>query len=118
MRSSDQSPSILLPGSIIQHHDCFEVRSEDGSIVRKFVFDDDALARDFEQDDQETSLPSRQEFCRQEIYSRGGEAVTIWNFAGVSNTAVGQRRCAIELPHNDIVLQSHFAAASMKRLSK
>ncbi len=34
-------------------------------------------ARDFEEDDQETSLPSRQEFCRREIYGRSGEAVTI-----------------------------------------
>ena len=30
---------------IIQHPDCFEVRSEDGSIVTKFVFDDDARRR-------------------------------------------------------------------------
>jgi hypothetical protein len=30
---------------IIQHHNCFEVRSEDGSIVRKFVFNNDALRR-------------------------------------------------------------------------
>ena len=30
---------------IIQHHDCFEVRSEDGWFVRKFVFDDDAHRR-------------------------------------------------------------------------
>ena len=45
MRSSDQSPSIVPSGRIIQHHDCFEVRSEDGSIVRKFVFDDDARRR-------------------------------------------------------------------------
>src|SRR5258708_14384613 len=34
-------------------------------------------ARDFDEDDQETSLPSRQEFCRQEIFGRSGEAVTI-----------------------------------------
>ena len=60
MRRPEQSPSIVpwggLPkGSrsaalmcamrIIQHHDCFEVRSEDGRIVRKFVFDDDARRR-------------------------------------------------------------------------
>ena len=30
---------------IIQHPDCFEVRSEDDSIIRKFVFDDDARRR-------------------------------------------------------------------------
>jgi ATP dependent DNA ligase domain len=34
-------------------------------------------ARDFDGDDQETGLPSRQEFCRQEIYGRSGEVVTI-----------------------------------------
>jgi hypothetical protein len=58
MRRPEQSPSIprgdlpkgprsgALMGAmrIIQHHDCFEVRSEDGSIV-KFVFDDDARRR-------------------------------------------------------------------------
>jgi hypothetical protein len=30
---------------IIQHGDCFEVRTEDGSIVRQFAFDDDASRR-------------------------------------------------------------------------
>ena len=30
---------------IIQHADCFEVRSERGSIVRKFAFDDNARRR-------------------------------------------------------------------------
>jgi hypothetical protein len=30
---------------IIQHADCFVVRSEDGSIVRKFAFDDNARRR-------------------------------------------------------------------------
>jgi hypothetical protein len=37
-------------------------------------------ARVFDEDDQETGLPSRQEFCRQEIYGRSGEAVTIGIF--------------------------------------
>jgi hypothetical protein len=46
MRRPEQSPSIVPPGRIIQHHDCFEVRSEEGgSIVRKFDFDDDARQR-------------------------------------------------------------------------
>ena len=30
---------------IIQHPDCFEVRSEDGSIVKQFAFDDNASRR-------------------------------------------------------------------------
>ena len=30
---------------IIQHADCFEVRSEDGSIVRQFAFNDNARRR-------------------------------------------------------------------------
>jgi hypothetical protein len=33
-------------------------------------------ARDLGEDDQETSLPSRQDFCRQELYGRNGKAVT------------------------------------------
>lgn len=30
---------------IIQHQECFEVRSDDGSIVRQFAFDDNASRR-------------------------------------------------------------------------
>ena len=30
---------------IIQHPDCFEVRSEDGSIIEQFAFDDNARRR-------------------------------------------------------------------------
>ena len=68
---------------IIQHADRFEVRSEDGSIVRQFAFDDNAPpARDLAEDDQETSLPSRQDFCRQELYGRNGEAMTRLEFCG------------------------------------
>src|SRR5260370_35698380 len=37
-------------------------------------------ARDFDEDDQETSLPSHQEFCRQERFGRSCEAVTIGMF--------------------------------------
>jgi hypothetical protein len=62
---------------IIQHPDCFEVRSEDGSIIEQFAFDDNARRRALGEDDQETGLPSRQDFCRQELYGRNGEAVTI-----------------------------------------
>jgi hypothetical protein len=42
-----ESPGPRFDGAmkIIQHADCFEVRSEDGSIVRKFAFDDDARWR-------------------------------------------------------------------------
>ena len=72
-----ESPGQRFDGAmkIIRHADCFEVRSEDGSIVRKFAFDDDARrARDFTEDDEETGLPSRQDFCRQELYGRNGEA--------------------------------------------
>src|SRR5260370_37826002 len=32
-------------------------------------------ARDLGEDDQETSVPSRQDFCRQELHGRNGEAV-------------------------------------------
>jgi hypothetical protein len=34
-------------------------------------------ARYLGEDDQETGLPSRQDFCRQELYGRNGEVVTI-----------------------------------------
>ena len=42
-----ESPGQRFVGAmkIIQHADCFEVRSEDGSIVRKFAFDDNARRR-------------------------------------------------------------------------
>src|SRR6266446_760931 len=79
-----ESPGQRFDGAmkIIQHADCFEVRSEDGLIVRQFAFDDNAPARDLAEDDQETSLPSRQDFCRQELYGRNGEAVTGLEFCG------------------------------------
>jgi hypothetical protein len=60
--------ALMAPMKIIQHADCFEVRSERGLIVRKFAF---------EEDDQEKSLPSRQSVCRQELYGRNGEAVDL-----------------------------------------
>jgi hypothetical protein len=34
-------------------------------------------ARDLGEDDQETSFPSRQDLCRQELYGRNGEAVDL-----------------------------------------
>jgi hypothetical protein len=42
-----ESPGPRFGGAmkIIQHADCFEVQSEDGSIVRKFVFDDNVRRR-------------------------------------------------------------------------
>src|SRR5207248_6789920 len=44
-----ESPGQRFDGAmkIIQHADCFEVRSEDGSIVRQFAFDDNARRRAF-----------------------------------------------------------------------
>src|SRR5258706_3678222 len=39
-------------------------------------------ARDLAEDEQETSLPSRQDFCRQELYGRNGEALTGLEFCG------------------------------------
>ena len=42
-----ESPEQRFDGAmkIIQHADCFEVRSEDGSIVRQFAFDDNTRRR-------------------------------------------------------------------------
>jgi hypothetical protein len=40
-----RSAALMGEMRIIQHPDCFEVRSEDGSVVGKFVFDDDARRR-------------------------------------------------------------------------
>jgi hypothetical protein len=37
--------ALLAAMKIIQHADCFEVRSEDGSIVRQFAFDNNARRR-------------------------------------------------------------------------
>ena len=42
-----ESPGQRFVGAmkIVQHADCFEVRSEDGSIVRQFAFDNNARRR-------------------------------------------------------------------------
>ncbi len=75
-----ESPGQRFVGAmkIVQHADCFEVRSEDGSIVRQFAFDNNARRRAIlGEDDQETSFPSRQDLCRQELYGRNGEAVDL-----------------------------------------
>jgi hypothetical protein len=36
---------MIFPMKIIQHRESFEVRSDDGSIVRQFSFDDNASRR-------------------------------------------------------------------------
>jgi hypothetical protein len=63
---------------MIQHADYFEVRSEGGSIVRRFAFDDNARRRAISgRMTGETSFPSRQDLCRQELYGRNGETVDL-----------------------------------------
>lgn len=42
---SDRPHLIIAAMKIIQHADCFEVVSADGSIVRQFSFDDNASRR-------------------------------------------------------------------------
>ena len=37
--------ALMAPMKIIQHADCFEVRSERGSIVKRFPFDDNSRQR-------------------------------------------------------------------------
>jgi len=84
-----ESPGQRFDGAmkIIQHADCFEVRSEDGSIVRQFALRQCQPARDLAKDDQETSLPSRKDFCRQELFGRNCEAVTGLEFCGAERKA-------------------------------
>jgi hypothetical protein len=73
---------------IIQHADCFEVRSEDGSIVRQLAFDDDPRRRAISRRiDQETSLPSRKDFCRQSYTVETAKPWQDWNFADTGRSA-------------------------------
>jgi hypothetical protein len=74
-------PKVSDSALFIQHADCFEVRSEDGSIVRQFAFDNNARRRDLGEDDQETSFPSRQDLCWHELYGRNGEAVDLSGYS-------------------------------------
>jgi hypothetical protein len=80
-----ESPGQRFAGAmkIIQHADCFEVRSEDGLIVRQFAFDDNARRRAISRRmTRKQAFQAARTFAGKELYGRNGEAVTGLEFCG------------------------------------
>jgi len=60
-----------------------EVRSEDGSIVRKFAFDDNARRRAISRrKTRKQAFQAARTFAGKELYGRNGEAVVRLEFCG------------------------------------
>ena len=58
---------------IIQHADCFEARSDHGTFVRRFPFDDNARRRTTSKRMSRKQAFQAAKNCRQELHGRNGE---------------------------------------------
>ena len=68
---------------IIQHADCFEVRSERGSIVKRFPFDDNSRRRAISRRmTRKQAFQAAKTFTGKSYTVETAKALTDWNFAG------------------------------------